>query len=151
MHWSGWYVAGWVLSLDALLLVVSHPPSCIDSFFCFLFVPLLSLIFVHFRWKNCFAGCHPVSVWRLNVYLCVPLDSCFEPQWRGDPSWFYFCHIHVGFNVGKLSCITIDGSLITQGRKLHADCFCDFLCFSHASHYNECMFQHLSLSLWIIL
>lgn len=27
-----------------------------------------------FRWENCFAGCHPISLWRFDVHICVPLD-----------------------------------------------------------------------------
>ena len=103
------------------------------------FLGALVLCFMWFRWENCVAGCNSVVVWRLNVYFCVPLDSCSKPKWRGDSPWFHLCNFHVGFNVGKLCCFSTAGPRITQSWKLHADRFCDLFCFSPASHCDKCM------------
>ena len=96
------------------------------------------------RWENCIAGCYTVPIWRLNVHLCIPLDSCSEPKRGGYSTWFHFCNIHAGFNAGKLLCISIDGSLIFQSWELHADCFCSLLGIPSAPHSNQCM-------LWILI
>jgi len=105
------------------------------------------LVFSVLRWKNCLAGCHTVSLWRFNVHLCVSMDSCIEPKrWRDSP-WFYFCNFHVGFNVGKLTCIQIDGPLFTPSRELYANCFCSFFCCSDPPDFDHCMqlFQYTPL------
>nr|ACU20900.1 unknown [Glycine max] len=52
-------------------------------------------------------------------------------------SWFYFCNIYVGFNVGKLACIEVDGPFFTPSRELYADCFCSFFCCSDAPHFDH--------------
>ena len=106
--------------------------------FYFLFI-LILLCFMWIRWENSIAGCNTVSIWRFNVHICVPLDSCFESEWRGNSTWFHICNFHVGFNVGKLNCISTDGPLINKSWKLHANCVYNLICLSPASHCNKCM------------
>lgn len=121
--------------------------SCISHNFFFHYFPWGS------RWEDCFAWCHTVPIWRLNVHLCVPLDSCFEPKWWGDSTWFHFCNIHASLNVGKLFSISADGSFIPQSRELYADCICSLCGFASASHCDNCMSRILiyqsSSNLWI--
>lgn len=117
--------------------------------------PHILLLFVWFRWENCITGCDTVSVWRIHVYICVPVDSCFEPKWRGHSTWFYLCDIHVVFNAWKLPCISADGSPNTQSGELYADCLCHLSFLPPASHCDQrklCWCQGLiSLKYLIIL
>ena len=137
-----------VLLITLLSLYFIHLWSCISVNCLF---PMLTYNYIMcFRRKNCLAGCHTISLWRFDVYLCVPMDSRIESKWRRDSTWFYFCNIHVIFDVGKLTGIQVDGSFITPSRGLHADCFCNFCCIFTSSHSEHCMLDSPTLSLvWL--
>lgn len=128
-----------------LLLVVQLK---IASLFCYHlpFWDYKYFLFMFTRWENCTSGGNTVIVWRFDVHLCFPMDSCFKSKRWGDTPWFHFCDFHVGFNVRKLLRFSAYGSLFTQSRELHADCFCNLCCLSPPSHFGKCMpylFDHL--------
>ena len=101
-------------------------------------------MFVSFiRWKDCTFGCHPVALWRIYVYFCIPLDSCSKPQRWGDSPWFHFCYVYARFDARQFSCFSSIVSLISQSRELHADSLPSFCCLTIASNYNGCKFLNI--------